>query len=174
MSNQSEANKEGGILNRPIISRRGFLKLGAASAGILGADYVLSKVGGKEVLLPKKVEAADIRTRFDQTWEETDGPVVRGEVSRTWIWGPVIREEMQPYAEAPGGQRLVRICEKSRMEDNSYRASPPWDVTNGLLVIELMTGKRQVGDNSFQDLAPANNIPVAGDPINPNAQPMLI
>ena len=38
-------------------------------------------------------------------------------------------------------------------------------VTNGLLATELITGKLQAGDNTFQQLQPAG-IPVAGDPNN--------
>jgi hypothetical protein len=101
---------------------------------------------------------------FQRTWERTDKPVVDGVISRTLNWGPeafsnVIQE---PYTDAPGGERDVQYFDKSRMEDNSYRASPPWDVTNGLLVVEMMTGRMQVGDNGFEDRFPAD-VPVAGD-----------
>ncbi|MFW6074260.1 MAG: hypothetical protein ACOC9Y_01610 [Chloroflexota bacterium] len=73
----------------------------------------------------------------------------------------------EPYAEAPGGERTVQYFDKSRMEDNSYRADEaPWDVTNGLLVVELITGEMQVGDDDFEDRDPAE-VNVAGDPDDP-------
>jgi hypothetical protein len=48
------------------------------------------------------------------------------------------------------------------MEDNQYRGSPPWHVTNGLLVMELVTGRMQIGDDQFVERGPAN-VQVAGD-----------
>lgn len=70
---------------------------------------------------------------------------------------------MEPYADAPGGERLVQYTDKSRMEDNAHRADAPWDVTNGLLAKELLTGLMQVGDDQFIARKPAD-IQVAGDP----------
>ena len=83
--------------------------------------------------------------------------------SRTWIWGPApISQQQEPYAEAPGGQRTVVYYDKARMEDNSYRASAPWDVTTGLLAKDLILGQRQTGDTTFEQRAPAE-INIAGD-----------
>lgn len=102
---------------------------------------------------------------FERTWARTDRPVADDVVDRTWMWGPepftaAIEEE---YAGAPGGTRMVQYYDKSRMEDNAYRGSDPWDVTNGLLVTELMTGQMQTGDDAFVPREPAE-IVVAGDP----------
>jgi hypothetical protein len=106
---------------------------------------------------------------FQRTWARTDKPVNDRQVDRTWMWGPRDNaiETAEPYAEAPGGQRTVRYFDKSRMEDNSYRGTNPWDVTNGLLVVELISGRMQVGDNSFVPREPAE-INVAGDPNQTN------
>ncbi|HLD01640.1 MAG TPA: hypothetical protein VJC10_02070 [Patescibacteria group bacterium] len=103
---------------------------------------------------------------FTKTWNRTDLPVQNGDVSRTWMWGPgrtvVIREK---YTQAPGGYRDVQYFDKSRMEitDPSGNQDTPWYTTNGLLVVELMTGKLQVGDNDFEQRAGAQ-VNVAGDP----------
>ncbi|HYI15869.1 MAG TPA: hypothetical protein VEX37_10795 [Thermomicrobiales bacterium] len=102
---------------------------------------------------------------FRRTWERTDKPVADGAVNRTWMWGDkafsgVLAED---YVESPEGVRDVQYYDKARMEDNDHRGVDPWDVTNGLLVVELVTGRMQVGDNEFQDRAPAE-IGVAGDP----------
>ena len=44
----------------------------------------------------------------------------------------------------------------------------PWFVTNGLLVVELMTGQLQLGNTAFEARAPAE-VNVAGDANDPNA-----
>ncbi len=96
--------------------------------------------------------------RFLGTWERTDKPVADGVVSRSWIWGPQAISDIasESYVEAPGGIRTVQYFDKARMEDNSWRTSgPPWDVSTGLLSVELISGKRQVGDNSFEQRSPA-------------------
>ena len=101
---------------------------------------------------------------FSDTWARTDKPVAAGKVNRTWMWGPQANTPAlsEPYAGAPGGTRTVQYFDKSRMEDNSWRqASAPWNVTNGLLAKELVTGRLQLGDNTFEQHAPAQ-INVAG------------
>lgn len=113
--------------------------------------------------------AAPETDRFQRTWARADKPVADLIVSRTWMWGPIGNTGGIPeaYVEAPGGQRLVQYFDKSRMEDNHYRApDAPWDVTNGLLVVELMTGQMQVGDNAFDPRSPAQ-VNVAGDADDP-------
>ncbi len=102
--------------------------------------------------------------QFNRVWSRTDYPVSSQQVDRTWIWGPGPFTEAfdEPYAEAPGGERLVQYFDKSRMEDNSYRATQPWDVTNGLLVVEMVTGIMQLGDNNFV-FGEASTANVAGD-----------
>ncbi len=105
---------------------------------------------------------------FERTWQRTDKPVRDDGLQRTWMWGPepFTDAKTESYAEAPGGTRTVQYFDKSRMEDNNYRGSAPWDVTNGLLVVEMMTGSMQVGDNQFEQRQPAQ-INVAGDPGDP-------
>ena len=102
---------------------------------------------------------------FQRTWARTDQPVTSGQANRTWMWGPSANTGplQEPYADAPGGVRTVQYFDKSRMEDNSWRATAPWDVTDGLLVVEMVTGQMQVGDTQFQPLAPAV-VNIAGDP----------
>ncbi|MEZ4572086.1 MAG: hypothetical protein R2849_17530 [Thermomicrobiales bacterium] len=52
------------------------------------------------------------------------------------------------YADSPGGSRQVQYFDKSRMEINDPGGDTEelWYVTNGLLVVELMTGRMQTGD----------------------------
>lgn len=103
---------------------------------------------------------------FLALWELSDGDVADGMASRTWLWGPPVPSGAlrEPYAEASGGERLVEYFDKGRMEINDENRDPtdPWYVTSGLLTVELVTGRMQVGNEVFEDLEPAQ-IPVAGD-----------
>lgn len=101
---------------------------------------------------------------FRQEWNRVDGPLVAGQVSRSWLWGPgpfaAFEEE---YREAsPGSKRYVMYFDKARMElTNQSTSLKP---TNGLLVTEMISGQFQLGDNTF---VPAPNGPatinVVGD-----------
>lgn len=114
--------------------------------------------------IPGATAAPIANHAFQTTWERTDQPVASGAVSRTWMWGGYTWEGQEPYAEAPAGTRTVQYFDKSRMEDNSYRASAPWDVTNGLLVVEMVDGRYQTGDTSFDESPEPADVPVGGDP----------
>jgi plastocyanin len=99
-------------------------------------------------------------------WNRTDLPVAELKVARTWLWGPESFDtRMEPYAQSPGGMRLVSYFDKSRMEINNPNGdrTSQWFVTNGLLTKELITGQLQTGDTTFESRTPAD-IPVAGDP----------
>jgi hypothetical protein len=63
--------------------------------------------------------------------------------------------------------RQVEYYDKSRMEINNPDADPnsPWYVSNGLLVVEMISGKLQLGANTFEQREPAN-IPIAGDVVS--------
>ena len=108
---------------------------------------------------------------FERTWSRTDQPVADGVESRTWMWGPEAFTTLgvESYAESPGEQRDVQYFDKARMEitNPDGDTNSIWYVTNGLLVVELMTGRMQTGDNAFQSRAPAA-INVAGDANDPN------
>ncbi len=112
---------------------------------------------------------------FKTTWERTDLPVQQGVVSRSWYWGPLNSNQhtlFEKYVDAPNGSglRLVQYFDKSRMEVNNPNGDRrnPFFVTNGLLTVELITGKMQVGDNTFEQRSPAN-IDIASDVDDPNA-----
>ncbi len=108
---------------------------------------------------------------FERTWQRPDLPVASGQAQRTWIWGPgpVTDVLHEPYEESTGGERSVQYYDKARMEvtfaDGDQESI--WYVTNGLLVIELMTGAMQVGDNAFVTRSSAQ-VNVAGDAGDPN------
>ncbi|HMM41570.1 MAG TPA: hypothetical protein PKA95_06695, partial [Thermomicrobiales bacterium] len=118
------------------------------------------------LLLPAGATAAGAgEDAFARTWARTDQPVASGEVARTWVWGPQsFAAETEEYAESPSGTRAVRYFDKSRMEVTHPDAVDDglWYVTNGLLVVELITGRMQIGDDAFVQRLPAE-INVAGD-----------
>jgi hypothetical protein len=103
---------------------------------------------------------------FDELWTRTDGPVASGAEQRSWLWGPQPGTTVtEKYASRDSTERLVQYFDKARMEVNAAVTDPssPWRVTSGLLVSEMVTGRAQVGDKSFQTLGSAPQT-VAGDP----------
>jgi hypothetical protein len=109
---------------------------------------------------------------MQKVWQRYDKPIVDGVASnRSWMWGPGPNTAgiFEPYAESPGGQRLVQYYDKSRMEINRTDVTDPnhpWYVTNGLLSVELITGRIQKGNASFENRGCGAAIPIAGDPGN--------
>lgn len=109
---------------------------------------------------------------FLHKWERTDRPVLLGRVSRPWVWGPVsFAAAHEPYAEGRNGVRDVQYFDKTRMEINDPRADPTnrFFVTNGLLVVELVSGRIQIGNDQFEPQRSPAQIPVAGDANSPSA-----
>ena len=102
---------------------------------------------------------------FQNVWHRTDAPVAEGKVARTWVWGPTPGKSFQEaFKEGPNGQHLVQYFDKARMEINNPNGNPadPFYVTNGLLVVEMISGKVQTGVNTFEVRSPSD-IRVAGD-----------
>lgn len=111
-------------------------------------------------------------TAFKNLWERQDLPVDQQLTDRSWTWGPTVSDLLiEDLKQAPNGERHVQYFEKSRMEINDPNADPndQWYVTNGLLPIEMMTGKIQTGynypDDDYRRRGPAR-ISVVGDPGN--------
>jgi len=136
---------------------------------VTGVAAVLLLVSG---VWSMRADAVPIgNEHFQRTWERTDKPVADGQANRTWMWGPEafsqVREER--YDESPNDKRTVQYFDKSRMEITQPNAdvNSIWYVTNGLLVVELVSGQMQVGDTTFIDRDPAR-VNVAGDADDPN------
>lgn len=107
---------------------------------------------------------------FEQVWMRADRPVAEGRVARSWLWGDTpFAGGYEPYADAPNGRRMVQYLDKARMEINNpdSPASGPYYVTNGLLVVEMLSGRLQVGNSQFTPYTPAA-IAVAGDNLSAN------
>jgi len=105
---------------------------------------------------------------FEATWNRTDLPVETGEANdRTWIWGNIYTDGMmEEYADSPGNERLVQYFDKSRMEINDPDAFNDglWYVTNGLLVVEMVEGWYQTGDEEFDESPDPADVNIVGDP----------
>lgn len=111
--------------------------------------------------------AAATKPAFQRVWDRQDLPVVQAVANRSWTWGPAPISDVigEPYRETPGGWREVQYFDKSRMEinDPTADANAGWYVTNGLLPIEMMTGRMQVGHDTFEYRQPAY-LSAVGDP----------
>lgn len=110
---------------------------------------------------------AEIDPAMAALWERSDLPVANLSVSRSWLWGPQANHVLyEPYVAETldDGQRLVAYFDKSRMEINDPGGDPDsiWHVTNGLLVVELVTGRIQIGANEFEPAIPSR-LNVVGD-----------
>jgi len=164
-----------------VIGRDGAAQTIAASGGALTvavgeAPIYVRHVPGTAVVPPAPVEGnVPDAAAFERVWASTDRAVRDGQTSRSWLWGPApIQTTTEPYAQAPGGSRLVRYYDKARMEINDPAADPAglFYVTNGLLPIELSTGKLKIGDGAQQvERREPADVPLAGDPAaqNPGA-----
>ncbi|MGI8688319.1 MAG: fibronectin type III domain-containing protein [Thermomicrobiales bacterium] len=115
------------------------------------------------IAAPASAATAFANPAFAAQWQA-------GEAITPNFWGPLSLAhdgQNEPYAEGKladgtSGMRLVQYFDKARMELTNPATGT---VTNGLLATELITGKLQLGDTSFQTLQPAG-VPVAGDPDN--------
>ncbi|MDQ2809719.1 MAG: CAP domain-containing protein [Chloroflexota bacterium] len=110
---------------------------------------------------------------FIRVWAHTDWPLAASLVNRSWVWGPApFDTRAEPYREGAGGVRQVQYYDKTRMEinDPTAPANSPFLVSNGLLVVEMVSGQVQVGRTSYETRAPSQE-PVAGDTraVNPDA-----
>lgn len=132
--------------------------------GKIGAVLALILTLGAQIR-PATAQASFADPAFQRVWERTDKAVADGKANRSWYWGPTPGFSVQePNKDAPGGQRLVQYFDKARMEINDPhgKKDDPFYVTNGLLVVELMSGQMQVGNNDFQQRCSAD-IPLASD-----------
>jgi hypothetical protein len=116
--------------------------------------------------------APDAASAFRRVWERQDKAVDEQRANRSWTWGRLVSPVIlgtaitrEPFADISGGSREVLYFDKSRMEINDPSADPnaTWYVTNGLLPIELISGKLQIGYNQFENRDPAR-IAAVGDP----------
>lgn len=120
------------------------------------AGTLLGAAAAAAARMPLGAASAFADRRFEGQWQA-------GEALEPNFWGPLANATegvQEAYREAAGGRRLVQYFDKGRMELTGGT------VTNGLLAKQMIAGKLQVGDESFED-RPAPAIPIAGDADNP-------
>ncbi|WP_029215410.1 TolB family protein [Kallotenue papyrolyticum] len=148
--------------------RRGITAL---ALGVLAAGVVPARAE------PWSERSLFASPRFEQVWRSADLAVQQGQTNRSWTWGPQPWfDYMEFYRQSPNGLRQVQYFDKARMEINNpaNTSGPLGGVTNGLLPVELVSGRVKLGDGTGPDQneqrEPAQ-IPVAGDPptVNPDA-----
>lgn len=112
---------------------------------------------------------------FQNVWAASDQAVMSGSVARSYTWGPGPWFDYKEfYRQSPNGMRQVQYFDKSRMEINDPSNATERGVTNGLLTVELVSGRLKAGNGTGDDenvrREPAA-VPVAGDPgnVNPSA-----
>lgn len=131
------------------------------AAALIIAPFVLTRQTQAQ---PAYADAA-----FETTRGRLDKPVEDGQASRTWYWGaePISDGIQEPYAESPGGERLVQYMDKARLELTQPGASPDdaGFVSTGLLTRELISGSMQTGDSSYEAREPSAAA-MAGDANN--------
>lgn len=153
-----------------------FINCGDGNSGVSGGQYIVYADTGRGSNDDpfRDPSAAWVFTvtlppaeHFHNTWARTDKPVADDVVDRTWMWGmePISDVFEEAYAESPSGVRQVQYYDKSRMGVTHPGSDPTsnWYVTNGLLVVEMVEGRYQIGDNAFDDSPDPADIPIAGD-----------
>ena len=106
--------------------------------------------------LPAQASSSFADSAFQIQWQAGEGITPN-------FWGPLALShdgQQEPYKEMSGGTRLVQYFDKGRMEAGASSI-----VTSGLLATELITGKVQMGDSTYESRTAAK-IAVAGDPTN--------
>ena len=115
-------------------------------------------------------------TRFEEIWREADLAVQQGTTNRSWTWGPQPWfDYLEVYQQSPNGLRVVQYFDKARMEfvDPFSTSGPRGEVTNGLLTVELVSGRMKLGDgigpdqNQQRDPSELNVAGEAGSSSNP-------
>ncbi len=113
--------------------------------------------------------AAFASPRFEQVWRAADQDVQHGAPDRSWTWGPQPWfDYKEVYKQSPGGLRQVQYFDKARMEisDPASSSGPLAGVTNGLLTVDLVSGRLKLGNGTGPDenrMAGPAELHVAGD-----------
>jgi hypothetical protein len=133
---------------------------------------VLALVTALLIAAPAALAAPEAVQVFSQLWQRYDEPVDELVAARSWTWGRLVSPifsgivvQQESFAESPGGTRQVIYFDKGRMEiiDPDGVQTAQWYVTSGLLPIELMTGRMQVGYAKFEPHTPSQTTAL-GDP----------
>ena len=144
---------------RPEDVRDILMRTARSVAGSVTGQLDAGKALGAVLTLPTPLPALPAPA-YRVTYDRNDAPVHTGGAARGYTWGPETRADLiEPYAESADAQRHVWYFDKGRLEQND-RASG--EVTSGLLVTEMVTGRIQTGRDQFVP-RDAATVPVVGD-----------
>jgi len=154
---------------RPEEMRDILMRTARPVAGSVTGQLDAGKALGAVLTLPTPLPALPAPA-YRATYDRNDAPVQTGNAARGYTWGPETRADLiEPYAESADAQRHVWYFDKGRLEQND-RASG--EVTSGLLVTEMVTGRIQTGRDQFVP-RDAATVPVVGDfAASPSTQAM--
>src|SRR5262249_15014078 len=149
-------------MTRMRVDARGKARVSTSSRSARSFAFRCLLLSGAGLLLVSALIAWPVFTRsqsipfaspaFESQWSTPEAAAPN-------FWGPAIQPLMvEQYKEAPGGSRTVQYFDKARME----QTQPGGPLTNGLLTVELISGKRQFGDSTFTQFPPSQQI-VVGD-----------
>ncbi len=137
-----------------------------AGVTALGVPALFAGLIVAQAAPPAQTASGFANPAFRRVWERTDLPVANHTTTRTWYWGPAPNSPglLEANRESAGGTRLVQYFDKSRMELNNPagNVNDPFYVTNGLLTVELISGREQIGVSEYLTRTAAC-IPVTGD-----------
>lgn len=115
---------------------------------------------------------APIPPAIEALWQQADGPVLRGESARGWLWGPAaLAVSTEHYDDSPTRTRQMVWYDKGRLDINDPNGDPTsiWYASGAQLVTELVSGALQFGADEWvrRDAA---EIAITGD--DNQAQPI--
>src|SRR5690606_24513729 len=64
-----------------------------------------------------------------EIWQQADGPIVAGDIQRSWVWGPQpIAATTEFYADGSDSTRKLYYFDKARLDvlDENADTSSPW------------------------------------------------
>ena len=112
---------------------------------------------------------------FQRTWSRTDSRSPPGRSSAPGCGAPPPSPPpcTRPTAKRPATSASCSISTKPawRSPTRPPTSTSHWYVTNGLLVVELITGRMQIGDDHFDDRASRPRSTSPAIPTTPTARP---
>ncbi|MCX2727872.1 hypothetical protein OO015_10270 [Thermomicrobium sp. 4228-Ro] len=97
---------------------------------------------------------------FEQLW-------IQHQRAQLDLWGEIpLAWRIEPYADSPGGRRLVQYFDRGRMELTTLASVNRTSVTQGRLAWELTTGNIAIGSDLFIRRPPPD-LPIDGGSTDP-------
>jgi Tol biopolymer transport system component len=130
------------------MKRRSLRWLGRGAAAAVVGSTLMSALPGAVDAAPWGGRTEFASAEFRALWNQTDA----NPGTRSLTWGPSPWWDYKEfYKDSPGGLRQVQYFDKARMEINDPDAAKtPFFVTNGLLPVEMISGRVKLGDDEVE------------------------